>query len=79
MRYKLFVEKRARKFLKDLQKEKKQYVQIAEKLLDLSENPLPPDAKKIKGEEKTFLRVDVGEFYIVYRKSARKPFALAKG
>lgn len=64
--YKLLIERRSLEFLEDLKKQKKQYVQIASKLFSLSRNPYPQDCKKIKGESREFLRVDVGEFRIVY-------------
>jgi len=67
MGYKLLIEKRVRKFLKELKKEKKKYIQLAEKIWDLAEDPYPQDVKKIKGLKETFLRVDVGEFRIIYQ------------
>ncbi len=64
--YKLLIERRSLDFLETLKKQKKHYVQIASKLLSLSKDPYPQDCKKIKGERREFLRVDVGEFRIVY-------------
>ena len=67
MSYKLLIEKRSLKFLEKLKSNKKQYVQIVDKIFALLTNPYPSDAKKIKGQKETFFRVDVGEFRIVYR------------
>jgi len=64
--YKLLIERRAYDFLEKLKREKKHYIQVISKLLSLTRDPYPNDAKKIKGEKLSFLRVDAGEFRIVY-------------
>jgi len=64
--YKLLIEKRALKTLRDLKSNKKVYVQLVSKIFELLDNPYPNDAKKIKGKKQTFLRVDSGEWRIVY-------------
>ena len=55
--------KKADKFLKGLQK--KQEYQIARKIAELKFNPNPQDAKKILNS--SYLRVDSGEYRIIYK------------
>jgi len=64
--YKLLMEKRALEKLQELKTNKKVYVQLVSKIFELLDNPYPNDAKKIKGKKQTFLRVDSGEWRIVY-------------
>ena len=59
---KVSLSKDAEKFL--LRLPPKQSGQISRKLKDLEENPLPPDASKLKGYP--FMRTDFGEFRIIY-------------
>lgn len=46
---------------------RKQREQISAKIMELSRNPLPHDAKPLKGQLKRFLRADVGEYRVIYR------------
>jgi len=50
-------------FVKSLQA--KQYRQVVSKILELTKNPTPVDAAKLKGFD--FFRVDIGEYRIIYR------------
>lgn len=55
--------KSAAKFLKQLPA--KQFRQVTISVLKLLENPHPHDSKALKNTD--FLRVDVGEYRIIYR------------
>ncbi|KUG27231.1 rele/stbe replicon stabilization toxin [hydrocarbon metagenome] len=51
----------------------KQYRQVVQRIFDLSDNPKPHDSKALKGKtekEQKLLRVDAGEFRIIYRHDA---------
>lgn len=54
----------ASKFLEDLSKSGKQYVQIARKIFALKDEPRPTDSEAMHGYP--YFRVDVGEYRIVY-------------
>lgn len=69
MVYKLLIEKKALKRLKNLKRERKIYAQLVEKIFSLLKNPYPQDVKRIRGYKEEFLRVDSGEYRIVYRVS----------
>lgn len=62
----LSIAKRAQKYLLTLPK--KHARQLGEKIIALRENPHPQDCKQLRGY--TYLRVDVGEYRIVYEFSA---------
>jgi mRNA interferase RelE/StbE len=62
--YKLLISKSAGKFIKSLPP--KQFKQIVSSVLNLRKNPLPQDAKKLKGDNPYF-RSDIGEYRIIYR------------
>lgn len=54
---------RVKKFIQFLPPKHKR--QVKDKALSLGENPMPHDAKKLKGYEH-YYRVDVGEYRLVY-------------
>lgn len=57
--------KRSAKFLRKLQKGQPKHArQIAIKIVELSSNPRPHDYAELKGYD--YLRVDVGEYRIIY-------------
>jgi mRNA interferase RelE/StbE len=60
---KLDPSRQAEKFLRSLPE--KHAVQIARKISSLLVDPLPHDAKQLKGHD--FLRADVGEYRIIYK------------
>ncbi len=57
--------KDAREFIKELQP--KQAKQIAVKIFSLGDDPHPNDHKSLKDSPEGYLRVDSGEFRIIYR------------
>lgn len=61
---KIDLQKDAAKFLKKLPPKHKK--QIAHKIVDLCETPIPHDSKILKGTTTSFRRVDIGEYRIVY-------------
>jgi mRNA interferase RelE/StbE len=61
---KIDLQKDAAKFLEKLPPKHKK--QIAHKIVDLCENPIPHDSKILKGTSTSFHRVDIGEYRIVY-------------
>ncbi len=54
----------ARKFLKKL--DKIDWKRIISKIENLSKNPFPSDAKRVKGREEKTFRVRVGNYRILY-------------
>lgn len=60
---KLDLSKRAGKFLRTLPP--KQFRQVTLSILALGDNPDPQDAQPLKGSD--YLRIDVGEYRVVYR------------
>ena len=62
--YKIDITKSAGKFIKKLPP--KQYRQVVGTILSLRENQRPHDSKQLKGYSE-YLRVDIGEFRIIYR------------
>ena len=61
---KLDMTRDAAKFLEDLSKSGKQYVQVARKIFALMKEPRPPDSEAMQGS--SYFRVDSGEYRIVY-------------
>jgi mRNA interferase RelE/StbE len=59
---KINLSKKAEKFLKNVQK--KHGKQIVRKIFELKDNPKPQDVKKLLNS--SFLRVDSGEYRIIY-------------
>lgn len=57
------------KFIKTLPKKHAQ--QVKNSILSLENNPIPHDAKKLKGY-KDYLRIDVGEYRVIYRYDTNK-------
>ena len=71
----LDIAKEALTFLRDLQA--KQYRQVEQKVFSLLADPEPHDSKKLVGYD--FLRVDVGEYRIVYEFDSKTVFILLIG
>jgi len=65
MSLKLKPSRDSEKFLADVPP--KQFRQIMLKVLNLLNNPLPNDVKKIPLNGVTYLRADVGEYRIIYK------------
>ncbi|MFO7967953.1 MAG: type II toxin-antitoxin system RelE/ParE family toxin [Archaeoglobaceae archaeon] len=63
MKYKVFLSKRAEKFLKNLEEAAEE--RIKEKLRLLADNPFCLPYKKVKGRNKTY-RIRVGDFRVLY-------------
>jgi mRNA interferase RelE/StbE len=59
----LDITRQAKNFLDQL--DAKQFRQIGRKILDLMDDPKPGDARPLRGYP--FMRVDAGEYRIVYR------------
>ena len=59
------ISKSAREFIEKLAP--KEAKQIAVKVFSLSVDPRPHDSKLLKGSSGDYLRVDSGEFRIIYR------------
>ncbi len=55
---------KAKKFISSLPPKHKR--QIKDSILALQDTPLPHDSKKLRGYE-NYIRVDVGEYRIIYR------------
>lgn len=55
---------KAKKFIKSLPP--KHQRQVKDRILSLQINPIPHDAKKLMGYEH-YIRVDIGEYRIIYR------------
>ena len=62
--YKIDITKAAGKFIKKLPP--KQYRQVVSTILALREDPTPNDSKQLSGYPE-YLRVDIGEYRIIYR------------
>ena len=60
----LRIEEGVLRFLAKL--ERKQAGQIAVKILALANDPHPADAKSLQGTKSNLLRIDAGEFRVVY-------------
>ena len=58
------LDRAALRFLKHLHP--KHVKRIAGKIVDLCADPHPPDSRPLKGKHADYLRVDVGEYRIVY-------------
>ena len=61
---KIDITKSAGKFIKSLPP--KQYRQVVSTMLNLRENPTPHDSEQLTGYSE-YMRVDIGEYRIVYR------------
>jgi mRNA interferase RelE/StbE len=70
---KISLSKNALKFLKQVPT--KHGRQLAMTLESLKENPLPQDAKKLKGTS-DYHRVDVGEYRVIYRIDSDKKIVI---
>ena len=53
--------------------------QIARKIEELRSDPEPPDSRPLKGKLKPFLRVDAGEYRIIYRVEGEELLIAAVG
>ena len=62
---KINISKQIEKFLQKLPS--KQAKQIAKKIMALRLDPFPNDSKKIKNTD--YLRVDIGEYRLIYQKN----------
>lgn len=60
---------KAKKFIESLPPKHKR--QVKDHILSLQNNPIPQDAKKLKGYEH-YLRIDIGEYRIIYRYEHKK-------
>ena len=60
----LDLKSKAKKFIVSLPPKHKR--QIKDRILKLQEDPMPQDSKKLKGYE-NYIRVDMGEYRIIYR------------
>jgi mRNA interferase RelE/StbE len=60
---------RAKKFILTLPPKHKR--QVKDSILALQSNPMPQDAKKLQGYE-DFIRVDIGEYRIIYKHDEAK-------
>ena len=60
----LDIKPRAIKFIKSLPPKHKR--QVKDHILSLIKNPIPHDSKKLTGYE-PYMRVDIGEYRIIYR------------
>jgi mRNA interferase RelE/StbE len=65
MTLELAISRQALKFIKTLPP--KQYKQVLNAVLGLLSNPAPHDSRPLKGDPKGNLRVDIGEYRIIYR------------
>ncbi len=74
--YKLDITKSAGKFIKTLPP--KQYRQVVSTILALRENPTPNDSQQLKGYP-DYLRVDIGEYRIIYRFDNETVYIAATG
>jgi len=66
---KIEISRQAGKFLKKIHP--KHGRQVARKLLELQENPVPIDSILLKGKHNRYLRCDIGEYRIVYYVEAK--------
>jgi mRNA interferase RelE/StbE len=60
---------RAKKFIFSLPPKHKR--QIKDRILDLQNNPIPHDSKKLLGYEQ-YIRIDSGEYRIIYKYDKKK-------
>lgn len=61
---KINISKQAAKFLEKAHP--KHARQIAQKLVELQENPFPHDSIQLKGQEAKLYRTNVGEYRVIY-------------
>ncbi len=61
---KIDLRKEAASFLEKIPTKHKK--QIARKIVELCENPIPHDSKTLKGQSSSFRRADIGEYRIIY-------------
>ena len=64
MKFEIELSSRAYRFLKSI--DKAIYNRIIKKLDGLSEDPFPPDAKRVTGRKEKAFRVRVGEYRLLY-------------
>lgn len=64
MKFEIELSSRAYRFLKNI--DKTIYDRIIKKLDGLSEDPFPPDAKRVTGRKEKAFRVRVGDYRILY-------------
>ena len=64
MKFEIELSSRAYRFLKNI--DKTIYNRIIKKLDGLSEDPFPPDAKRVTGRKEKAFRVRVGDYRILY-------------
>jgi mRNA interferase RelE/StbE len=62
---KISVTKQAARFQEKLKAKQKH--QVGRRILALSEDPDPPDSKRLRGSVEGHRRADVGEYRIIYR------------
>jgi len=65
----LIIKPKALKFIKNLPQKHKR--QIKDRILALSDDPIPVDSKKLIGYD-NYTRVDIGEYRIIYRFESKK-------
>lgn len=60
---------KAKKFITSLPLKHKR--QVKDRILGLQKNPMPHDSKKLQGYE-NYVRIDIGEYRIIYRYDKKK-------
>ncbi|HEX4045550.1 MAG TPA: type II toxin-antitoxin system RelE/ParE family toxin [Gammaproteobacteria bacterium] len=65
----LDIKPRAKKFIKSLPPKHKR--QVKDCILSLEKKPMPHDAKQLIGYE-GYIRVDIGEYRVIYRHDSKK-------
>ncbi len=65
----LVLKQKAKKFIMTLPAKHKR--QVKDRILALQDNPLPHDSKKLIGFD-NYIRIDIGEYRIIYRYDAKK-------
>ena len=60
---------KAKKFITSLPPKHKR--QVKDHILGLQKNPMPHDSKKLQGYE-NYVRIDIGEYRIIYRYDKKK-------
>jgi mRNA interferase RelE/StbE len=69
----LDLKKKAHKFIQSLPPKHKR--QVKDRILSLQDDPIPHDAKKLLGYE-NYIRIDVGEYHVVYRYDSKKDLVI---
>ena len=62
--YKIEFDRRVKKDLKSVAPQETLRIKVA--ISDLTENPRPPGYKKLKGKNREYFRIRVGDYRIVY-------------